>query len=178
MIAPFINVYPEYDESNFIADSADVIGDVTLGKNTSVWFNVTVRGDVQSIKIGDNSNVQDNACIHVTHGTGPTKIGDHVTIGHSAVVHACTIEDNVLVGMGAIILDNAVIGRDSIVGAGALVTGGTKVPPRSMVIGMPAKVVRQLTDEEVEGIRQNAENYVRYSAIYLGREVPEKNPYY
>lgn len=178
MIRPFINVHPSYDETNFIAPSADVIGDVKLGRNASVWYNVTIRGDVNYIRIGECSNVQDNACVHVTHGTAPTEIGDYVTIGHGAIIHGCTIEDNVLIGMGALILDKAVIGRDSIVGAKALITGGVVIPPRSLVLGMPGRVVRQLTDEEVAGIRENAENYVRYSAIYLEQEVPEANPFY
>ena len=178
MIRPFLNVHPVYDFSNFIAPSADVIGDVTLGKNSSVWYNVTIRGDVNWIKIGENSNVQDNSVVHVTHGTAPTEIGNYVTIGHGAIIHGCTIKDNVLIGMGAVILDHAVIGEGSIVGAKALVTSGTVIPPRSLVLGLPARVVRTLTDEEVASIRQNAENYVRYSAIYLEQEVPEKNPFY
>ncbi len=178
MIRDFIGVYPSFDASNFIAPSADVVGDVTLGENTSIWYNVTIRGDVHRIRIGANSNIQDNAVVHVTHGTAPTTIGDCVTVGHGAIVHGCTIEDNVLIGMGAVLLDHVVIGADSIVGAKALVTGGSKIPPRSMVLGAPAKVVRRLTDEEVEGIRANAMNYVHYSAIYMGKETPEKNPFY
>lgn len=155
------------DETNFVAPSADVIGDVTLGSRTSVWFNATIRGDIHWIRIGAESNVQDNAVIHVTTETGPARIGNRVTIGHSAVVHGCTIEDNVLIGMGAIILDNAVIGKNSIVGAGALVTARTIVPPDSMVLGSPAKVVRSLTDDEVKGIGKFADNYLNNSAIYL-----------
>ncbi len=178
MIEPFINVSPTYDESNFIAPSAVVIGDVTLGKGASIWYHAVVRGDVHWIRIGEGSNVQDNAVVHVSHGTAPTRIGDYVTIAHGAIVHGCTIEDRVLVGMGAVILDHAVIGHDSIIGARALVTGGKVIPPRSLVMGSPAKVVRALTDEEVAGIRENAENYVHYSAIYMGKEKPETNPYY
>lgn len=177
-IQPFLNVYPRFDESNFIAPTAVVVGDVTLGKGASVWFHTTIRGDVNWIRIGEGSNVQDNSVIHVTHGTAPTDIGARVTIGHRAIIHGCTIEDNVLVGMGAIVMDHAVVGRDSIVGAGALVTTGTKIPPRSMVLGVPARVVRSLTDEEVAGIEEFATNYLRYSAIYLGKERPEKNPFY
>lgn len=178
MIHPFLDAYPAFDDSNFIASSADVIGDVSLGHNASVWFNAVVRGDVNWIRIGEASNIQDNAVVHVTNGTAPTDIGDHVTIGHSAVVHGCTIEDNVLIGMGAIVMDHAVVGEGSIVGAKALVTARTKVPPRSLVLGSPAKVVRPLTDEEAATVRPYADHYVQYSAIYRGEEKPEENPFY
>ena len=166
MIHPFKGVTPRYDETNFIASSADVIGDVWLGPYTSVWFNVTIRGDIHRIRIGRETNVQDNSVIHVTAETGPVSVGDRVTIGHGAIVHACTVEDNVLIGMGSIILDNAVIGAGSIVGAGALVTSRTVVPPRSMVLGSPAKVVRSLTDEEVASIGLYADNYLRNSEAF------------
>ncbi len=178
MIRPFLNAYPVFDDSNFIASSAEVIGDVQLGEGASIWFNATVRGDVNWIRIGRASNVQDNAVVHVTNRTAPTRIGDEVTIGHSAVVHGCTIEDRVLVGIGSVILDHAVIGSDSIVGARALVTGRTVIPPRSLVLGSPARVVRSLTEEEVESIRRYAENYLKYSAIYRGEVRPERNPFY
>lgn len=178
MIRDFLGVSPRYDDSNFIAPSADVIGDVTLGRGASVWYHVTIRGDVNWIRIGEATNVQDNTMIHVTHGTAPTDIGARVTIGHAAILHGCTVEDNVLIGMGATILDHAVIGTNSIVGARALVTQRTQIPPRSLVLGAPARVVRMLTDEEVESIGQYAQNYLRYSAIYRGEEQPERNPYY
>lgn len=178
MIHPFLDAWPVYDDSNFIAPSAQVIGDVTLGSESSVWFNATVRGDVNWIRIGSCSNVQDNAVVHVMKGTAPTLIGDWVTIGHSAVVHGCTVEDRVLIGIGSVTLDHAEIGSDTIVGARALVTSGTRIPPRSLVLGSPAKVVRELTDEEVASIRQYAENYLRYSAIYRGVERPKRNPFY
>lgn len=178
MIRPFLDAHPRYDDSNFIAPSADVIGDVVLGRGASIWFNATVRGDVNWIRIGEATNIQDNVVVHVTNQTAPTRIGDRVTVGHGAIVHGCTIEDRVLVGMGAVILDHAVIGTGSIVGAKALVTGGTEIPPRSLVLGMPARVVRTLTDEEVASIDRNAEHYLRYSAVYLGHERPAKNPFY
>lgn len=178
MIHSFIGKYPVFNDENWIAPSADVIGDVVLGEKSSIWFNATVRGDVNFIRIGNFSNVQDNAVVHVTNRTAPTRIGNYVTIGHSAVVHGCTLEDNVLVGMGAIILDHAVIGQDSIVGANALVTSRMVVPARSLVLGSPAKVVRTLSDEEVAYIRKFADNYVRYSAIYRGEDQPETNPFY
>jgi gamma-carbonic anhydrase len=178
MTKSFIGVSPLFNGSNFIAETAAVIGDVQLGQDASIWFGATVRGDVHRIRIGERSNVQDNAVVHVTHGSAPTTIGKGVTIGHSAVVHGCTIEDDVLVGMGAIILDKAVIGSHSIIGAGALVTSGVIIPPRSLVLGSPAKVVRSLTEEEVASIGEYASNYVRYKNIYLGIESPDVNPFY
>ena len=178
MIREFLGIYPKIDESNFIAPSADLIGDVQLGTNSSVWYNVTIRGDVHRIRIGHSSNIQDNCVVHVTHTTAPTTIGNYVTVGHGAIIHGCTIKDRVLVGMGSTILDHAVIGEDSIIGANALVTARTIIPPRSMVLGSPAKVIRPLTDEEVETIMYYANNYVRYSAIYLGNEHPTTNPFY
>lgn len=177
-IQSFLGVRPRFDASNYVAPTAVLIGDVTLGQGASVWHHVTMRGDVNWIRVGERSNIQDNSVVHVTHGTAPTQIGSEVTVGHRAVIHGCTIEDHVLIGMGAIVMDHAVVGQDSIVGAGALVTTGTRIPPRSMVLGVPARVVRTLTDEEVAGIGEYAANYVRYSAIYRGEETPERNPFY
>lgn len=167
MIYAFNGITPEYDDTNFIAPSADVMGDVKLGPRTSVWFNVSIRGDIHKIRIGEESNIQDNAVVHITEKTGPVSIGNRVTVGHGAIIHACTIEDNVLIGMGAIILDNAVIGSGSIVGAGALVTSRTIVPPGSMVLGSPAKVVRPLREEEIAGIGKYADNYIKNSKTFL-----------
>jgi gamma-carbonic anhydrase len=167
MIRPFGDKHPHYDASNFVASSAELIGDVRLGQGASVWFNATVRGDVHWIRIGEASNIQDNAVVHVTSGTAPTTIGNRVTVGHSAVIHGCTIGDTVLVGIGAIILDHAVIGSESIIGAGALVTPRTVVPPRTLILGKPARVVRSVTAEEIERILRHAQNYLRYSARYL-----------
>ena len=178
MILPFIGVSPTFDESNFIAETAAVVGDVHLGRDASVWFSASIRGDVHRIRIGARSNIQDNAVVHVTHGSAPTTIGERVTVGHSAVVHGCTIHDDVLIGMGAILLDHVVVGSHSIIGAGALVTGGVKIPPRSLVLGSPAKVVRPLTDQEVDSIQEYAANYVRYKNIYLGVDTPSENPFY
>lgn len=178
MIASFLGVAPSYDDSNYIADTAVVIGDVTLGPGASIWHHTTVRGDVHWIRIGAASNIQDQTVIHVTHGTAPTDIGCRVTVGHGAIIHGCTIDDEVLIGMGATVMDQATIGTQSIVGAGALVTGGTEVPPRSMVLGHPARVVRDLTEEEVASIGRYADNYLRYSAVHAGREVPNRNPWY
>lgn len=178
MIKSFLGAEPEYDDSNYIAETAAVIGDVTLGPDASIWHHCTVRGDVHWIRIGEGTNVQDNTVVHVTHGTAPTDIGADVTIGHGAIIHGCTIRDEVLIGMGATILDHAVIGTHSIVGARALVTKHTDVPPRSLVLGQPAEVVRELTDEEVASIQEGADNYRRYSAVHDGREQPGTNPWY
>ena len=178
MIQPFLGRAPRTGRDVFVADSAAVVGDVTLSDGASVWYGASLRGDVHWIEVGEGSNVQDNATVHVSRGTHPCQIRSGVTVGHNAVVHGCTIEDDVLIGMGAVVLDGAVIGVGSLVGAGALVTMNTVVPPRSLVIGSPARVVRTLTDEEVERNRANAAHYVRMSRMYLGLDTPAANPFY
>lgn len=178
MIRPFLGVTPKFDDSNYVAPSAELIGDVEIGRHSSVWFHVTIRADVHWIRIGDCSNIQDSSVIHVTNRTAPTSIGDYVTVGHSAVLHGCTIADNVLVGIGSVILDHAVIGENCLIGARSLVTPRTQIPPGSLVLGSPARVVRHLRDEETSEIRRNAENYLRYTRIYLGKEKPDTNPFY
>ncbi|MCK5197406.1 MAG: gamma carbonic anhydrase family protein [Spirochaetales bacterium] len=165
MIYKFKETTPDIKKANFVADSADIIGDVTAEENSSIWYNCTLRGDIAPIKIGKNSNIQDNSVLHVNHET-PTIVGNNVTIGHRVLLHSCTIEDGCLIGMGAIILDNSVIGSESIVGAGALVTMGKNFPPRSLILGSPAKTVRTLTEEEVESIRKNVASYVEISKEY------------
>lgn len=142
----------------FIAESADVMGDITIDEGSSIWYSAVARGDMNYIKIGKYTNIQDNATLHVdTHE--PLEIGDYTTIGHNAVVHGCTVGDNCLIGMGAIILNGAIIGDNCIIGAGTLITEGTVIPPNSLVIGTPGKVKRQVTEEEIETIRHNAERY-------------------
>jgi carbonic anhydrase/acetyltransferase-like protein (isoleucine patch superfamily) len=141
------------------APNCSLIGDVTLEKDVSIWFGATVRADVASVTIGKRSNIQDNATVHVSHGN-PTVIGEEVTVGHNAIIHGCTIGNCCLIGMGSIILDNAVIGDGSVVGAGALVTQGKKYPPRSLIIGNPAKVVRTINDDQFEQLKMSAETYV------------------
>ena len=167
MIRAFQGVLPKVPKSVFVEDTAVVIGDVVLGEGCSIWFHAVVRGDVNHIRVGDRTNVQDLCVLHVTHDTHPLVIGSDVTIGHHVVLHGCTIKDRVLIGMGAIIMDGAVIGEDSVVGAGALVTENTKVAPRSLVLGSPAKVKRTVTDKELAWIRESAENYVKYARQYL-----------
>lgn len=174
MLYSFKKWRPEPSKNTWIADSADVIGNVTLGDNVSIWFGCVVRGDVHRIKIGDRSNIQDLSMIHVTHykkedmsDGNPTIIGSDVTVGHRVMLHGCTIENACLIGMSATILDGAVIGKESIVGAGSLVTKNKKFPPRSLIMGSPAKVVRQLTDAEVQELYDSAKRYVEFKDSYL-----------
>ena len=169
MLRPYRGRLPTVDPSAYVDDSAQVIGDVVIGAESSVWMNVVIRGDVNVIRIGARTNVQDNTVVHVMHDTHPTRIGDDVTIGHSAVVHGCTIGDRVLVGMGVILLNGVVVGEDSIVAAGTLVPEGTVIPPRSMVMGLPGKVRRTLSGDEVASILEYSRNYVRYRLDYMGR---------
>src|SRR5262245_52993201 len=159
---------PVVPSSAFVDATAQVIGDVEIGAESSIWMQAVVRGDVNRIRIGRRTNVQDGTVVHVMHETHPTTIGDDVTIGHRAIVHGCTVGDRVLVGMGAIILNGATIGDDSIVAAGALVTEDAVVPPRSLVMGMPARVRRSLSDDEVQHVLRSAANYVRYRLDYQG----------
>ncbi len=159
---------PRVHPTAYIDDSAQVIGDVEIGEESSVWMAVVIRGDVHQIRIGSRSNVQDGTVVHVMKDTHATTIGNDVTIGHAAVVHGCTIEDRCLIGMGAILLNGAVIGSGSIVAAGALVVEGMQVPPRSLVMGSPAKVKRPLTDAEVAEIQMYADRYVQYRLDYMG----------
>jgi carbonic anhydrase/acetyltransferase-like protein (isoleucine patch superfamily) len=168
-IERFLLKPPTVHPSAYVAPGAVVIGDVTLGEQSSVWFGAVLRGDINRIVIGPRSNVQDGSVVHLADDYG-TFVGELVTIGHKAIIHACTIADEVLVGMNATILDGAEIGARSIIGAGALVTGGKKIPPGSLVLGSPAKVVRQLTLEEQQGIRQWADKYVEVSRAYLDHQ--------
>lgn len=167
-IETFDGISPDIHTSAFIAGSADVIGRVKIEEDASIWYNVTLRGDINDIVIGPSSNVQDNAVVHLADNFG-AYIGEFVTVGHSAIVHACTIKDEVLIGMGACILDGAVIGERSIIGANALVTGGTVIPPGSLVIGSPAKVVKILDLKDQANVKKWAEKYVRVSRKFINR---------
>lgn len=159
MIRNYFEKLPKIHSQAFVADSADVIGDVEVGEGSSIWYRAVLRGDINSIRIGKNTNVQDGAVIHNDYNS-PAVIGDNVTIGHNAIVHGAIIKDNCLIGMGAVILNDAVIGENCIIGAGAVVTQGKVIPPESLVLGAPGRVVRSLTQEEVESIRRNADIYV------------------
>lgn len=165
MLRPFRDTFPTVSPTAFIADSADVIGRVTIGDDSGIWFGAVLRGDVNQITIGNRSNIQDQSVVHVDR-THPAQIGDDVTIGHGAIVHGCTIGNGSLIGMGAIILDGAVIGENVLVGAGSLVPQGKVIPPRSLVMGSPAKIIRALTEEEVEQLMDSANRYVAYSKEY------------
>ena len=172
MLRPYRSVFPTIHPSAFVDVSAQVIGDVQVGPESSVWMNVVVRGDVNSIRIGARTNIQDLTLVHVMRDTHPTVIGDDVTVGHSAVVHGCTIEDRCLIGMGAILLNGCRIGSGSIVAAGTLVPEGFAVPPSSMVMGLPGKIRRLLTPEEDASIQWYADNYVRYRLDFQTEQTP------
>lgn len=170
MIRPYRGRLPVVHPTAYVDVSAQIIGDVEIGPESSVWMNVVVRGDVNAIRIGARTNVQDGSVVHVMHGEHPTNIGDDVTVGHGAVVHGCTVSNRALIGMGAIVLNGAVIGEDSIVAAGSLVPEGAQVPPRSLAMGSPARIKRPLSDAEVASILQYAERYVRYRLDYMAHE--------
>jgi len=159
-------IAPRLHASVFVAEGAKVIGDVEIGEDSSVWFNAVVRGDVNTVRIGARTNIQDNAVLHVTGGTGPLNIGSDVTIGHSAVVHGCRLENACLIGMGAVILDGAKIGREALVAAGSLVLEGFEVPEGMLAAGVPAKVKRALTGDERRSLRESALHYVQYANAY------------
>jgi len=166
MLRTFRGILPTVDPSAYLDQSAQVIGDVQIGPESSVWMNVVIRGDANAIRIGARTNVQDGTVVHVQAGTHPTTIGDEVTIGHGAIVHGCTVEDRCLIGMGAILLNGVSVGTESIVAAGSLLPENFQVPPRSLVMGSPAKVRRSLVDAEVGLIRRFADNYVSYRLDY------------
>jgi carbonic anhydrase/acetyltransferase-like protein (isoleucine patch superfamily) len=166
MIRPFKTHIPLIDPTAYVDASAQVIGDVGIGAESSIWMNVVIRGDVNRIRIGRRSNIQDLTMVHVMRDTHATTIGDEVTIGHCAVIHGTTIEDRVLVGMAAVLLNGVHVGHDSVSAAGTLLAEGTRIPPRSLVMGRPGRVKRELTEEEVAGIRWYADNYVRYRLDY------------
>ena len=166
MIRPFGGVHPLIHPTAFVEESAQVIGDVHLGEESSIWFNAVVRGDVHYIRIGDRTNVQDNSVIHVRNGSHPTILEDEVTVGHSVTLHGCHVERGALIGIGSIVLDDVRVGSLSIVAAGAVVSPGTVIPPHSLVMGLPARIKRQLTDEEVNDLSVFWKNYVEYTRIY------------
>ena len=166
MIAALGDRAPQIDPTAFVAVSAVVVGDVVVGPDASVWFHTVVRGDVERVRIGARTNLQDNATVHVTRERWPTLVGEGVTVGHAAVLHGCTVGDHVLVGIGAILLDGVEIGAESLIGAGSLVTPQTRIPPRSLVLGSPARRVRDLNAEEVERLHRSAAGYLDHVRRY------------
>jgi carbonic anhydrase/acetyltransferase-like protein (isoleucine patch superfamily) len=170
MIRPFKGSWPRLGERVYVDVSAQVIGDVELGDHASVWMNAVVRGDVHAIRIGPYTNVQDNCVVHVYKEQHPTVLADHVTVGHSVTLHGCRIGSYCLIGMGATVLNDADVGEESIVAAGTVIPEGMVVPPRSLVMGLPGKVRRQVTDEEREGLRRYANNYYEYKETYLAEQ--------
>jgi carbonic anhydrase/acetyltransferase-like protein (isoleucine patch superfamily) len=166
MIKPFQNLSPKIHESAYVADDAIVVGDVEIGAESSVWFGSILRGDVNYIRIGERSNVQDGTIIHVSSKTHPTVLEDEVTLGHRVTLHGCHIETGCLIGIGSIILDGARVGRNSLVAAGSLLTPNTQIPPRALVMGSPARVNRGLSDDEVRDLERFWRNYVSLSRAY------------
>jgi carbonic anhydrase/acetyltransferase-like protein (isoleucine patch superfamily) len=167
MILKFKDKSPKIDVSSFVADSANLIGEVTLEKNTSIWFNAVLRADINKITIGEGSNIQDGTVCHVDHDKAVI-VGKNVTVGHNVTLHGCKIKDGALIGMGAVILDGAVIGKKSIVGAGSVVSPGTVIPDRSLVLGIPARVKKELNEKEMNAILKNSTEYVKLSNSYKG----------
>ena len=167
IILPVQDKYPEIPSDCFVAENATIVGEVTMGSSCSVWFNAVIRGDVHYIKIGNKVNIQDGAVIHATYQKSPTNIGNNVSIGHNAIVHGCTIQDNVLIGMGSIIMDDCIVESNSIIAAGAVVTKNTRVEAGSIYAGVPAKKVKDISEELISSeIDRIANNYVKYSSWF------------
>lgn len=170
LILPVKGISPKLGENCFVADNATIAGNVVMGSDCSVWFNAVIRGDVNAIRIGNKTNIQDGAVIHCTYQKAATTIGHNVSIGHKAIVHGCTVEDNVLIGMGAIVMDNAVIQKNCIVAAGAIVLENTICESGYMYAGIPAKKIKQLSQEQIDGLDKVANNYVMYGSWFTGSE--------
>jgi len=167
VIKPYKGIFPRIHPSAYLSENVYVIGDVEIGEDSSIWFGSVVRGDVNYIRIGRRTNIQDNSVVHVTHDTHPTVIGDNVTVGHRVVLHGCVLHNNILVGMGAVIMDGVEIEDYVLVGAGALITPNKKIPSGVLVAGVPAKVIRDLREEEIKMIEESARNYVMYKNEYM-----------
>lgn len=167
MIIPFKNIEPKIHSTAFIAHDADVIGDVEIGEDASVWFGSLIRGDVNYIRIGAKTNIQDQTIIHVSSKGLPTIVEEEVTVGHRVTLHACHVERRCLIGIGAVLMDGVRVGRESLVGAGTLLTPGTQIPPRSLVIGSPGRVKRELTDDEIAYLDHSWRNYVELKSHYI-----------
>lgn len=169
MIHRYRDKTPEIDETAYVAESAEVVGDVVVGKDASIWFGCVLRGDVNSIRIGSRTNVQDLTVVHVNHGSHPTILEEEVTVGHRAILHGCRVKRGSLVGMGAILLDGVVVEEEALVAAGSVLSPGTVVPARKLARGVPARVVRDLAEEEIRGFARGAQSYVELKNDYLRR---------
>jgi gamma-carbonic anhydrase len=172
ILLPYEGKEPRIGARVFVAENAAIIGDVEIGDDSSIWFGTVLRGDVHRIRIGARTNIQDNCVLHVTAANWPTTLADEVTVGHGAIVHGCTIERGALIGMGSRVLDGAHVGELALVGAGALVTEGMNIPPRTLAVGVPARVKRELTHDELARLEQSWKNYVEYKTRYLARSQP------
>mgnify|MGYP001281443539 CR=1 FL=1 len=168
MLKSFYGKFPKIPKSCYVSESVDIIGDVTFGENVNVWFGTVIRGDMNYIKVDDNSNIQDNSVIHVTTNVSPTIIGKGVTVGHNAIVHGAKINDFCLIGMGSIIMDEVIIGEGSIIAAGCVIPQKMIIPPRSLVIGLPAKIKRKTTNEEYMMIIERSNHYIDFAKKYKG----------
>jgi carbonic anhydrase/acetyltransferase-like protein (isoleucine patch superfamily) len=166
MIRPYQGKNPKLGPDVFVADTAMVIGDVEIGARSTIWFGAVIRGDVYYIRIGEDTSIQDNSVIHVTHGQNATVIGNRVTVGHSVTLHGCTVRDRCIIGMGSTVLDLADVGERCILGAGSLVSPGTKIPPGHLALGNPARVKRPLTEKELDWIESSADHYVELAKTY------------
>ena len=164
-IIKYLDTVPEIDESVFLAEGVKIIGDVKIGKGSSIWYNTVIRGDVNYITIGENTNVQDLSMLHVTANEFPLILGDEITIGHSVTLHGCVLKDRAFIGMGATVLDGAVVESDSVVAAGAVVKQGFTVPSGKLVAGVPAKIVRDLSEDDIKNIKASAERYKKYAEL-------------
>lgn len=169
MILPYKGIYPKIDDSVFICEGVQIIGDVEIGKNSSVWFNTVIRGDVNYIKIGERTNIQDLSMLHVTYKKYPLVIGNDVTVGHSVTLHGCIVKDLVLIGMGAVLLDNCTVNSNSFIAAGTLVRENFEVPEGVLVAGVPGKIIRDLTTEEIAKIKKGSDNYLMYVNNYRNK---------
>ncbi len=169
IVRAFEGRHPKIGEDTYLADNAVVVGDVEIGRRSSIWFGAVLRGDVYHIRVGDETSIQDNSVVHVTSGQNATVIGSRVTVGHSVTLHGCTVGDRCIVGMGSTLLDRAEIGDRCIIGAGSLVTPGTRIPPGTLAVGAPARPKRELTDDELAWIEFSADHYVELAEKYRGR---------
>lgn len=169
-LIPFENHFPQVSKTAWVAPTAVIIGDVTIGEHSSIWFGTVLRGDMHSIRVGSSTNLQDMVVVHVTYEKHPTHIGSFVTVGHRAIIHGCHIEDGCLIGMGAIIMDGVSIGEESLIAAGTLIPPGKVIPPRSLVMGTPSRVIRTLDTEEIDSIRRNGNLYIDFMKRYQATE--------